>query len=79
MEAYFYIGGGLFLLIVFPLRYVYIHYLRRESHVMVITHHYQSHWLLEIMRKVAFAIAFFGSCIVSILSIAYGLKILLHI
>lgn len=76
MEGVIYLVGGLVLLIIFPLRYVYVHYIRKESHVMVITHHYQSHWLLELMRKAAFGIAFFGSCIISFGAIAYGLKLL---
>ncbi len=76
MEGGIYIICGLVLLIVFPLRYIYVHYIRKESHVMVITHHYQSHWLLELMKKAAFAIAFFGSFLVSIGAIMYGLKLL---
>ncbi len=76
MEGILYIAGGLILLIIFPLRYVYVHYIKKESHVMVITHHYQSHWLLELMRKAAFAVAFFGSFVVSIGAIMYGLKLL---
>lgn len=76
MEGILYIVCGLALLIVFPLRYIYVHYIRKESHVMVITHHYQSHWLLILMKKAAFAIAFFGSFIVSVGAIAYGLKLL---
>lgn len=77
MEGYIYVAGGLILLIVFPFRYIYVHYIKQESHVMVITHHYQSHWLLELMRKVAFGIAFFGSFVISVGAIWYGLRVLM--
>jgi ABC-type spermidine/putrescine transport system permease subunit II len=76
MEGIVYIACGTLLLIIFPLRYIYVHYIKKESHVMVITHHYRSHWLLELMRKAAFGIAFFGSFIISIGAIMYGLKLL---
>jgi ABC-type glycerol-3-phosphate transport system permease component len=72
----FYIVLGIVLLCVFPLRYMYTHYIRKESHVMNLGKAYRTHWLLELMQKVTFAIAFFGSFVVSIMFIMYGLKIL---
>jgi hypothetical protein len=75
-EGLFYIVVGVALLSIFPLHYVYKHYIAPEYHTMFVGREYHSHNTLLFFNKAAYGIAFTASLMIAMALVAYGMHLM---